>query len=109
MAKHGNYTESPELFDSRERMDGLDVTGDKQVVGRQLWRVIPLVKPYWRRFTLGVAMNTGARAFDLLPFVAIGLFVDAVQTPGADIDLYLKYSGLMPKHKTVPFFPVANP
>ena len=95
MAKHGNYTESPELFDSRERMDGLDVTGDKQVVGRQLWRVIPLVKPYWRRFTLGVAMNTGARAFDLLPFVAIGLFVDAVQTPGADIDLYLKYSGLI--------------
>ena len=95
MSKRGNYAESPELFDSRERMDGLDVEGDKQVVGRQLWRVIPLIKPYWRRFTAGVTMNAGARAFDLLPFVAIGLFVDAVQTPGAEVELYLKYSAMI--------------
>ncbi len=95
MANRGNYAESPELFDSRERMDGLDVEGDKQVVGRQLWRVIPLIKPYWKRFTAGVTMNAGARAFDLLPFVAIGLFVDAVQTPGAEVELYLKYSAMI--------------
>ena len=95
MANRGKYAESPELFDSRKRMDGLDADGDKQVVGRQLWRVIPLIKPYWKRFTAGVTMNAGARAFDLLPFVAIGLFVDAVQTPGAEVELYLKYSAMI--------------
>ena len=62
----------------RERHDGLDESGDKQVLGKQLWRVIPFIKPYKKRFFLGIGANAVARACDLLPFVAMGLLTDAV-------------------------------
>jgi ATP-binding cassette, subfamily B, bacterial len=63
---------------ARERHDGLDESGDKQVLGKQLWRIIPFIKPYKKRFFLGVGANAVARACDLLPFVAMGLLTDAV-------------------------------
>lgn len=62
----------------RERHDGLDESGDKQVLGKQLWRIIPFIKPYKKRFFLGIGANAVARACDLLPFVAMGLLTDAV-------------------------------
>ena len=61
-----------------EFADGTSESGDKQVLGRQLWRIIPYIKPYRKRFALGIISNAAARAFDLLPFVAMGLLTDAV-------------------------------
>jgi len=58
--------------------DGTSESGDKQMLGRQLWRIFPYIKPYWKRFTLGIVSNMGARICDLLPFVAMGLLTDAV-------------------------------
>ena len=57
-------------------LDGVDPAEDKQVLGRKIWRVMPYIKRYWRRATVGIGTNAAARAFDLLPFVAMGLAVD---------------------------------
>ena len=61
-----------------EYSDGTSEAGDKQILGRQLWRILPYIKPYWKRFTLGIVSNMGARICDLLPFVAMGLLTDAI-------------------------------
>ena len=47
-----------------------------QVLGRQIWRVVPYAKRYPGRVLSGVLGNAMARFFDLMPFVAIGLAVD---------------------------------
>ncbi len=57
-----------------------DLTDEKQVVGRKIWRIVPYIKRYWRRAVGGVAANAAARAFDLLPFVVIGMAVDWYQS-----------------------------
>ena len=56
--------------------DASDLTDEKQVVGRKIWRIVPYVKRYWRRAVGGVAANAAARAFDLIPFIAIGMAAD---------------------------------
>ena len=61
-----------------EFADGTSEAGDKQILGRQLWRILPYIKPYRKRFALGILSNAGARACDLLPFVAMGLLTDAI-------------------------------
>ena len=53
---------------------------EKQVFGKKIWRIIPYVKTYWRRASLGIGTNGFARAFDLIPFVAMGLAVDYYQS-----------------------------
>lgn len=53
---------------------------EKQVLGKKIWRIIPYVKTYWRRASLGIGTNGFARAFDLIPFVAMGLAVDYYQS-----------------------------
>jgi ATP-binding cassette subfamily B protein len=58
--------------------DGTSEAGDKQILGKQLWRIFPYIKPYRKRFALGILSNAVARACDLLPFVAMGLLVDAI-------------------------------
>lgn len=58
--------------------DGTSESGDKQVLGKQLWRIIPFIKPYKTRFAIGILSNAGARACDLLPFIAMGLLTDAI-------------------------------
>ena len=60
--------------------DASDTVDDKQVVGRKIWRIVPYVKRYWRRALGGVAANAAARAFDLIPFVAIGMAADYYQS-----------------------------
>ncbi|MAS62445.1 MAG: ABC transporter permease [Euryarchaeota archaeon] len=52
----------------------------KQIIGNQIWRIVPYVKSYWKRATLGISTNGFARAFDLIPFVAMGLAVDYYQS-----------------------------
>ena len=80
----------------RERHDGLDESGDKQVLGKQLWRIIPFIKPYKKRFFLGVGANAVARACDLLPFVAMGLLTDAVlRGEISEIKDFAWYGGLI--------------
>ena len=68
---------------SSESMDGASISKDasdlldeRQVVGRKIWRVVPYIKKYWRRAMGGVAANAMARAFDLIPFIAIGMAAD---------------------------------
>ena len=48
----------------------------KQVVGRQIWRVVPYAKKYPGRVFSGIFSNAMARMFDLMPFVAIGYSID---------------------------------
>ena len=47
-----------------------------QIVGRQIWRVVPYAKRYPGRVLAGFFSNAMARMFDLMPFVAIGYSID---------------------------------
>ena len=47
-----------------------------QIVGRQIWRVVPYAKKYPGRVFSGIFSNALARMFDLMPFVAIGYSID---------------------------------
>ena len=47
-----------------------------QIVGKQIWRVVPYAKRYPGRVLSGILSNGLARMFDLLPFVAIGYSID---------------------------------
>ena len=49
-----------------------------QVVGRQIWRIVPYAKRYPKRVVAGITSNAMARVFDLMPFVAIGYAIDSV-------------------------------
>tara|TARA_B100000459_G_scaffold117087_1_gene69928 strand:+ start:1948 stop:3762 length:1815 start_codon:yes stop_codon:yes gene_type:complete len=53
-----------------------EINEKSQVLGRQIWRVVPYAKRYPGRVLSGVLGNAMARFFDLMPFVAIGLAVD---------------------------------
>ncbi len=68
----------PKEGESAKFADGTSEAGDKQILGKQLWRIFPYIKPYWKRFALGITSNMGARICDLLPFVAMGLLTDAI-------------------------------
>lgn len=59
---------------------GEEIEDQKQLFGKKIWRIIPYVKNYWRRAFLGIGTNAFARAFDLIPFVAMGLAVDYYQS-----------------------------
>jgi len=56
--------------------DASDLKDEKQVVGRKIWRIVPYIKRYWKRAVGGVLANAAARAFDLIPFIAIGMAAD---------------------------------
>ena len=56
--------------------DSSDTEDETQIVGRQIWRIVPYVTRYWQRAIGGVIANVGARAFDLIPFIAIGMAAD---------------------------------
>ena len=57
-----------------------EIIDSKQIIGKKIWRIVPYVKSYWRRATLGIGTNAFARAFDLIPFVAMGFAVDYYQS-----------------------------
>ncbi|MBF27115.1 MAG: ABC transporter permease [Euryarchaeota archaeon] len=56
--------------------DASDLGEDKQIVGRQIWRILPYVTRYWERAIGGLLANIGARIFDLVPLIAIGMAAD---------------------------------
>ena len=62
---------------SKDQSDTID---QNQVVGRKIWRVVPYVSRYWKRALGGILANAGARAFDLIPFIAIGMAADYYQS-----------------------------
>ena len=59
-----------------DAMEPTDINERTQIVGRQIWRVVPYAKRYPGRVLSGIFGNAMARFFDLMPFVAIGLAVD---------------------------------
>ena len=56
--------------------DNSDLLEERQVVGRKIWRIFPYVMTYWQRALGGLLANMGARVFDLIPFIAIGMAAD---------------------------------
>ena len=60
--------------------DASDLLDERQVVGRKIWRIVPYLKRYWKRAAGGVAANAAARAFDLIPFIVIGMAADWYQS-----------------------------
>ena len=70
-------TVAPGIAISKDESDLLD---EKQVVGRKIWRIVPYLKRYWKRAAGGVAANAAARAFDLIPFIVIGMAADWYQS-----------------------------
>tara|TARA_Y100000768_G_scaffold92035_1_gene66421 strand:+ start:6198 stop:8051 length:1854 start_codon:yes stop_codon:yes gene_type:complete len=57
-------------------LDSSDLGDDDQIVGRKIYRIIPYILSYWQRALGGLLANIGARAFDLIPFIAIGMAAD---------------------------------
>ncbi|MBT6645502.1 MAG: hypothetical protein HOB52_06835, partial [Euryarchaeota archaeon] len=57
-----------------------DINSQRQVLGKQIWRVVPYAKKYPKRVVTGFMANGIARVFDLMPFVAIGFAVDYFTT-----------------------------
>ena len=57
-------------------MSPSSINDKTQVVGRQIWRVVPYAKRYPGRVLAGFFSNAMARMFDLMPFVAIGYSID---------------------------------
>ena len=60
--------------------DASDTTDDKQLIGRRIWEIVPYLKHYWKRVVGGIAANAAARAFDLIPMIAIGMAADYYQS-----------------------------
>ena len=60
----------------QDSMEPSEINERSQVLGRQIWRVVPYAKRYPGRVLAGVLGNATARFVDLMPFVAIGLAVD---------------------------------
>jgi ATP-binding cassette subfamily B protein len=65
---------------TKDMMSPEDINGGAEVLGRQIWRVVPYAKKYPGRVFAGIFANAAARFFDLMPFVAIGLAVDYFTT-----------------------------
>ena len=63
-----------------DKMSPEDINGNADVLGKQIWRIVPYAKKYPGRVLTGIFANAAARFFDLMPFVAIGLAVDYFTT-----------------------------
>ena len=63
-----------------DKMSPEDINGNADVLGKQIWRIVPYAKKYPGRVFTGIFANAAARFFDLMPFVAIGLAVDYFTT-----------------------------
>ncbi|HEX5776278.1 MAG TPA: ABC transporter ATP-binding protein [Caulobacteraceae bacterium] len=59
-----------------------DALPPDRVFGRELWKLVPWVRPYKGRAIIGLVTNGFARLFDLLPMVIIGVLVDRIQRGG---------------------------
>jgi ATP-binding cassette subfamily B protein len=64
----------------KDMMAPEDINAGAEVLGKQIWRIVPYAKKYPKRVLTGIFANAAARFFDLMPFVAIGLAVDYFTT-----------------------------
>ena len=68
---------------AKAKTDKMSPEGDDEgadVLGKQIWRIVPYAKKYPGRVFSGIFANAAARFFDLMPFVAIGFAVDYFTT-----------------------------
>jgi ATP-binding cassette, subfamily B, bacterial len=56
-----------------------------RTLGKHLWRLVPFVRPYWRRAVFGATTNAVARVFDLLPMLIVGFIVDHIANGGGTL------------------------
>ncbi len=73
MSESNGSREDDSMNISKDNSDSLD---EKQIIGRKIWRIVPYIKKYWKMALGGVFSNMIARAFDLIPFIAIGMAAD---------------------------------
>lgn len=68
-----------------------------RTLGKHLWRLLPFVRPYWRRAVFGTVTNAIARVFDLLPMLIVGAVVDHLTRRSGTLtaDPFLVYGGLV--------------
>ena len=59
-----------------ESLEPEELNDSVEVLGKQVWRVVPYAFRYPRRLLAGFIANACARIVDLVPFVAIGWAVD---------------------------------
>jgi len=78
--------------------DQSDSSDEKQIVGRKIWRIVPYLKRYWKRALGGIATNVIARAFDFIPFIAIGMAADYYRDKTFTDDIIQRFvtSDIMP-------------
>jgi ATP-binding cassette subfamily B protein len=76
MSKASAPAPAQDVIVSSISKDASDLVEEKQIVGRKIWRVLPYVTRYWERALGGLLANIGARIFDLIPFIAIGMAAD---------------------------------
>ena len=76
MSKVNGQAPTKEVIVSSISKDASDLVEEKQIVGRKIWRILPYVTRYWERALGGLLANIGARIFDLIPFIAIGMAAD---------------------------------
>ncbi|MBK70607.1 MAG: ABC transporter permease [Euryarchaeota archaeon] len=76
MAEESGSPQEREAPFSAISRDYSDISDQKQLVGRKIWRIFPYVKRYWKSAVGGILANGAARAFDLIPFIAIGMAAD---------------------------------
>lgn len=70
MSSQGGQVPKDESSESEEEKE------ETQILGKQVWRVVPYAFRYPRRLLAGFLGNACARIVDLVPFVAIGWAVD---------------------------------
>ena len=76
MSKATSPTSAEDIIVSSISKDASDLVEERQIVGRKIWRILPYVTRYWERALGGLLANIGARIFDLIPFIAIGMAAD---------------------------------
>ena len=76
MSNANGQAPAKEVIVSSISKDASDLVEEKQIVGRKIWRILPYVTRYWERALGGLLANIGARIFDLVPFIAIGMAAD---------------------------------
>ena len=76
MSKASHPASGKDVIVSSISKDASDLSEERQIVGRQIWRILPYVTKYWERAIGGLLANIGARIFDLVPLIAIGMAAD---------------------------------
>ena len=100
MSKATSPTSGEDIIVSSISKDASDLVEERQIVGRKIWRILPYVTRYWERALGGLLANIGARIFDLIPFIAIGMAADYYNPDNSTILLGSRRSQVPPRRTT---------